>query len=66
MSEDKFKFRIDHSVLFLNIRIALTIIVFVSVSSIMMFNTTYLNKFISQRTQKFAHDLTYQIGRAHV
>lgn len=60
MSEDKFKFRIDHSVLFLNIRIALTIIVFVSVSSIMMFNTTYLNKFISQRTQKFAHDLTYQ------
>lgn len=60
MSEDKFKFRIDHSVLFLNIRIALTIIVFVAVSSIMMFNTTYLNKFISQRTKKFAHDLTYQ------
>lgn len=27
---------------------------------IMMFNTTYLNKFISQRTKKFAHDLTYQ------
>ncbi|MDD7275707.1 MAG: hypothetical protein PUH08_08560 [Treponema sp.] len=26
----------------------------------MMFNTTYLNKFISQRTKKFAHDLTYQ------
>ena len=60
MSEDKFKFRIDRSVLFLNIRIVLTVIVFVSVSSIIMFNTTYLNEFISQRTKKFAHDLTYQ------
>ncbi|MEE0132794.1 MAG: EAL domain-containing protein [Treponema sp.] len=60
MSEDKFKFRIDRSVLFLNIRIVLTVIVFVSVSSIIMFNTTYLNDFIAQRTKKFAHDLTYQ------
>ena len=60
MSEDKFKFRIDRSVLFLNIRIIVTIVIFMAVSSTLLFNTTYLKEFIAQRTKQFAHDLTFQ------
>ena len=60
MSEDKFKFQIDRSTLFLNIRIIVTIVVFTAVSSTLLFNTTYLRQFITQRTTQFAHDLTFQ------
>jgi hypothetical protein len=60
MSEDKFKFRLDRSVFFLNFRIVISVIVFMAVSSIMLLNTTYLNNFITQRTKKFTQDLTFQ------
>lgn len=60
MSEDKITFRLDRSVLFLNIRIVLTIIIFLSVATIMLYDSLNLKGFITHRTKKFAQDLTFQ------
>ena len=60
MSEDKSKFHVNRSVLFLNIRIVLTIIIFLSVSIVMIYDNLNLKGFITHRTKKFAQDLTFQ------
>lgn len=60
MSEEKFKFRIDKSVFFLNIRILLTLVIFFTLSAIMIFDVIRLQNFVIQRTKKFAQDLTLQ------
>ena len=60
MLEDKFKFHIDRSTFFFNVRIIVTVVVFATVSSTLLFNTTYLRQFITHRTTQFAHDLTFQ------
>lgn len=60
MSEDKIAFRLDRSVLFLNIRIVLTVLIFLSVATIMLYDNLNLKGFITHRTKKFAQDLTFQ------
>lgn len=60
MSKDKATFRIDRSVFFLDIRIAISLVLFLAVSILMIFDIIHLGKFNTQRTMQFAQDLTFQ------
>lgn len=60
MNVDIFSLRKNRSIFALRLRITVSILVFVVISAIMLYDTFLVQGFISEKTQRFVRDLTFQ------
>ena len=60
MKVDIFSLRKNRSIFALRFRITVTVLVFIVISAIMLYDTLLVQSFISDKTQRFVRDLTFQ------